>query len=281
MKRLTAVLGSLVLAACATVTTRAAPFDVVNALRTGECQRGQASPLERTTALDDAARRIAQGDTLAAALAGAGYRARRSTFMRLSGLRADREVADLLRAHHCARISDPAYHDGGIARRGDSIWIVLAARNAPPAPADAARIASQALALVNEARAGSRRCGAEVRPAAAPLAAEARLDAAARKYARQLAQEGRFAHQGLDGSSAADRVRRAGYNPGIVGENLAAGPTSAAEAVAGWLASPGHCANLMDARFTQMGLAYAEDTTSGRGVVWVQLLAAPRAAARP
>lgn len=270
-------LATLACALLATSPVLAASLDVVNALRTGGCaDAALASPLRRVAALDEVARRIARGDSLTAALDGAHYRARRSTFVRLGGVHSDAEVERLLRAHHCARIADPALLDAGAARRGDTLWLVLAAPFTAPAPGDAAQIGARVLALVNEARATARRCGEARLPAAAPLAAEARLDAAARNYAQELARLDRFAHQGVDGSTAADRVGRTGYRSRLVGENLAAGPTSAAEVVAGWLASPAHCANLMDARFTQMGIAYAVNTGSTSGVYWVQTLAAPR-----
>jgi hypothetical protein len=45
----------------------------------------------------------------------------------------------------------------------------------------------------------------------------------------------------------------------------------------GWLDSPGHCENIMDPRFTEMGIAYATGQVSKRGLYWVQLLAAPLA----
>jgi uncharacterized protein YkwD len=91
-----------------------------------------------------------------------------------------------------------------------------------------------------------------------------------------MASTGRFAHAGADGSTPGQRVERAGYRAARVGENIAAGPTSAAEVVEGWLASPGHCANLMDARFTEMGLAYAVDSRSAAGIYWTQVFATPR-----
>jgi uncharacterized protein YkwD len=61
-----------------------------------------------------------------------------------------------------------------------------------------------------------------------------------------------------------------------VGENLAAGQTTAAQAVQGWLDSPGHCANLMQPGFTQMGLAFAVNLQSPQGIYWAQVLGTPR-----
>jgi uncharacterized protein YkwD len=66
-----------------------------------------------------------------------------------------------------------------------------------------------------------------------------------------------------------------GYREKLVGENIAYGPKSAEEVVQGWLSSPGHCENIMDPRFAEMGVAYAQGQASKRGLYWVQLLADP------
>jgi len=85
-----------------------------------------------------------------------------------------------------------------------------------------------------------------------------------------------FAHEGYDASTPAQRVAATGYRYQLIGENIASGPQSAAEAVAGWLTSPGHCENIMDARFTESGVAYAANSSGTPRVYWVQEFAAPR-----
>ena len=72
-----------------------------------------------------------------------------------------------------------------------------------------------------------------------------------------------------------DRVLRAGYQPRLTGENIAYGPESAEEVVAGWLASPGHCANIMDSRFQDIGVGLATGRKRGQ-IYWVQTFGAPR-----
>jgi uncharacterized protein YkwD len=91
-----------------------------------------------------------------------------------------------------------------------------------------------------------------------------------------MAQQNYFEHVDLAGRSPADRVRAVGYREKLVGENIAYGPQSVEEVVKGWLDSPGHCENIMDARFAEMGLAYASEAGGRRGLFWVQLLAAPK-----
>jgi uncharacterized protein YkwD len=48
------------------------------------------------------------------------------------------------------------------------------------------------------------------------------------------------------------------------------------EVVQGWLDSPGHCENIMDPRFVEMGLGYATSHDSKHALYWVQVLATPR-----
>jgi uncharacterized protein YkwD len=91
-----------------------------------------------------------------------------------------------------------------------------------------------------------------------------------------MAEHNYFEHEDLTGHTPADRVRAVGYREKLVGENIAFGPRTADEVVQGWLDSPGHCENIMDPRFVQMGIAYASGHTK-RGLFWVQVFAQPKA----
>jgi uncharacterized protein YkwD len=129
--------------------------------------------------------------------------------------------------------------------------------------------------LVNEARSKARRCGSVRYPAAPPLRVAPELNEAASRHARDMARKKYFDHRGANGSQPRDRVMRAGYDPRLTGENIALGPQSAEEVVAGWLDSPGHCENIMDARFRHIGVGLAEGRGRGK-VYWVQNFGAPR-----
>jgi uncharacterized protein YkwD len=129
--------------------------------------------------------------------------------------------------------------------------------------------------LVNAARSHGRKCGPVRFAAAPPLSVSRKLNDAADKHARDMARRKFFDHRGADGSQPKDRVIRAGYQPRLTGENIAFGPESAEEAVAGWLASPGHCANLMDSRFQHIGIGLGVGRGRGR-IYWVQDFGAPR-----
>jgi uncharacterized protein YkwD len=92
-----------------------------------------------------------------------------------------------------------------------------------------------------------------------------------------MASQRYFSHQGKDGRVVADRALQAGYRWRRIGENIASGQESPEEVVAGWLSSPGHCANIMDGRVAEMGAAYAINSAGETlRVYWTQVFAAPR-----
>lgn len=143
-----------------------------------------------------------------------------------------------------------------------------------PATARAEVVQQRVIELVNRARAHGRRCGSEFFDSTAPMRAVDSLARAADRHARDMARRGYFDHRAPDGSQPRDRVRGAGYRPRLTGENIAFGPESAEEVVAGWLASPGHCANIMDPRFREMGVAVVQGRRRGH-FYWVQDLGMP------
>jgi len=136
-------------------------------------------------------------------------------------------------------------------------------------------IRARVVALVNAARSQGRRCGRERFAAAPPLGVSRKLNAAADAHARDMLRRKYFEHRGSDGSQPRDRVLRAGYRFRLTGENIALGPESAEEVVAGWLDSPGHCANIMEPRFRDIGVGLARGKKRGQ-IYWVQTFGLPR-----
>jgi len=200
----------------------------------------------------------------------------KSTTLRFSGVSGDAGIARVLSNVYCARVLDTAFTEVGVASRRDATWIILAAPFAPPTKRDEFAVRERALDLVNAARSTPRRCGTQPFAAVPPMRASPLLEAAAEAHALDMAERDYFEHAGADGSTPAERVGRTGYRWRVVGENLAAGPTTAEDVVAGWLASPHHCANMMDGRFTEMGLAYAVDRRSTSGIYWAQVFGTPK-----
>ena len=137
-------------------------------------------------------------------------------------------------------------------------------------------ISRRRLLDILEARATPRNCGNRKFGAARPLRWNETLATASRLHAEDMARNNYFSHGGRDGSNPAQRVERAGYKYRATGENIAAGQLSAEDAVAGWIKSPGHCANLMNPGFTEMGAGLAVDHKSELGVYWAQAFGTPR-----
>ncbi|MBU6436388.1 MAG: CAP domain-containing protein [Betaproteobacteria bacterium] len=134
------------------------------------------------------------------------------------------------------------------------------------------------LKAVNDARAQGRTCGSQTFIAAAPLNWNDRLFAAAAGHSTDMAQKNYFSHSGADGSAFDTRLSAAGYAYSVAGENIAAGYADVAAVMQGWLSSPGHCANLMNAQYKDIGVSCAKGVpgVSSYGTYWTMDLAAPR-----
>ena len=259
----------------------AAHADAVSALqllREGGCGGilPPARPLHHSALLDRAAGLWAgAGSSPAAAVKRSGYDAEATTGVHVSG--PDSSVVQLLRRSSCRTVMDQGLHDIGVYTHRSDTWLVLASAYVVPSSSQAPVLATRALGLVNEARARGTRCGERSFAPAPPVRLSGTLGGVALGHAADMAQHNYFEHQDLAGRSPADRVRAVGYQEKLVGENIAYGPKTADEVVQGWLDSPGHCANIMDPRFAEMGIAYAAGRASKRGLYWVQVLADPRA----
>ena len=131
-----------------------------------------------------------------------------------------------------------------------------------PAPAadlaDNPSAATELFKLVNEARIEAGLPGLEWSPAYAGVAGD---------HATAMYTGGFFAHRSASTGTVADRLAAAGVHGGLMGENiaLAAGTT---EVHGGLVDSPSHYRNIVDERYTQMGIA-AVDGPLGLMVVQV------------
>ena len=113
-----------------------------------------------------------------------------------------------------------------------------------------------------------------------PLVVDVRLAAAAAAHAADLARRGVSGHEGADGSGPAQRADAAGYAWRVIAENVAAGQPDATTAVAAWMRSPGHRANVLATDVRHVGAGYARDPGGRLGRHWVVVFGdAP--AARP
>jgi uncharacterized protein YkwD len=261
----------------ASLGAQADPISALQLLREGGCGGilPPARPLRHIVSLDRAAEQWANGRSLASAAQLSGYEAESTAGLHIRG--PETATIQLLKKSDCRTVTNPTFRDVGAYQRGAESWLMLGSVYVAPASAQAPQQASRALQLVNEIRARGARCGDRSFAPAPPVKLSQTLGGVAFGHADDMAKHNYFEHEDLTGRSPADRVRAVGYQEKLVGENIAYGPKSAEEVVQGWLDSPGHCENIMDPRFAEMGIAYAAGQAARRGLFWVQLLVAPKA----
>lgn len=272
---------------------RAAAVCPADAARSNTAGTGSppAAPLAPQLQLDAAAAELAKqaGNSISAAqpltnvLRSAGYRATRSMFLQVSGVASGAALARFIEQHYCSQITSSEWQEIGLYQRFSGTqpqtWLVLASPFAPPSAEQAGAIGARVLALVNLARREARTCGDKPFAATTALKWNEKLERTGLLHAADMAEHSYFSHDGRDGSKPAARATRAGYVWRSVGENIAAGQTTAEAAVQGWIDSPPHCANLMGPQFTEMGVAYAVNLQSPMGIYWAQLFGTPRGSA--
>ncbi len=255
-------------------------YTVINRLRAGEgnCAVAETlSPLKPQAVLERVASDLARGDQLQQSLKETGYRATRSSFLSIRGDGVGTQAARMLeKQSYCRQLQDAAMTEVGIYMDARQVWIVMAAPFAPSVMLSEHAAGQRVLDLVNQARATPRNCGDRAFTAARPVRWNDTLAEASRLHAEDMARHNYLSHSGRDGSDPAQRVERAGYRYRAIGENIAGGQMKPEDAVAGWIKSPPHCANLMDPAFTEMGVAFAVDPKSDMGVYWAQAFGAPR-----
>jgi uncharacterized protein YkwD len=129
--------------------------------------------------------------------------------------------------------------------------------------------ATKLLDLVNQQRQAGCRCGSTNMPPVAPLRWSDQLAQVAAAHSQDMNRQNYFSHTGRDGSSPGDRLTRAGYAWQTYGENIAKGYANEEAVISGWLNSEGHCKNIMNERFKEMGVGK-------NGDYWTQIFATPR-----
>jgi len=85
------------------------------------------------------------------------------------------------------------------------------------------------------------------------------LELAAKEHSTDMFSKNFFSHTGSDGSSMSDRIKRLGYNWTTCGENIGQGYKNEEQVVEGWINSPGHCRNIMNPNFKEIGAAKTGD----------------------
>ena len=263
----------LALSSCALASEESQLIESINAYRSQiQLCAGQASqelpPLSADTRLVLPASSF--GD-LQEALGRAAYPMVNVQAINLSGPRDAQAAMKAVQESFCRVVLDPQFIDIGVSH-DQRDWRIVLAR-----PLLAARLGDwqaegqKVLELLNSARTQPRQCGTRTFAPTTPLAWNTTLATAAEIHSRDMANNNYFDHKGRDGSTPGDRVELAGYNAQQVGENIAAGQDTTRKLVDGWLASPGHCANVMNPEFRELGAAYAVDPKSDAGIYWTAL----------
>jgi uncharacterized protein YkwD len=77
---------------------------------------------------------------------------------------------------------------------------------------------------------------------------------AAQAHSDDMARRNYFSHTSPEGRTMVDRLRAQGASYRMIAENIAMGQPTAREVVRGWLASPGHRANIENCGYTRHGV---------------------------
>ena len=211
------------------------------------------------------------GNDLGKALEDAGYRASTASTIALSGVADAAAALRLIEQQHCDVLRNRRFAEIGVAHHGTNWRINVAAPLLSPDLGDWRAAGRAVLRLVNDARRRGATCGRRTFRAAPPLAWNDRLAAAALAHSRDMAEHDYFNHVDGAGRSVGERAAQQGYRWRLIGENIASGQGSPQQVVAGWLASPGHCANIMAPDFAEMGAAYATDPKAAMDIYWTQV----------
>jgi hypothetical protein len=105
------------------------------------------------------------------------------------------------------------------------------------------------------------------------------LTRAAQLKAEDMAARGYFAHQAPDGRTPWDWIESTGYEFLAAAENLAVGYPTDAELIAAWMHSEGHRHNLLNQKYTDIGIGIARGMYKGQDSLFVvQMFGKPRVA---
>ncbi|AGI23735.1 hypothetical protein H681_09305 [Pseudomonas sp. ATCC 13867] len=203
-----------------------------------------------------------------------GYPMSSVRMLSLTGPRDANAAMKALQESFCQVLLDPQFVDVGVSHEGDD-WRILLGR-----PLLQGKLGTweaegqQLLQAINAARGQARQCGGQNFGNAPALSWNATLGTIAEGHSRDMANNNYFDHKGRDGSTPGDRAELGGYSFQQIGENIAAGQGNARKVVDSWLSSPGHCANLMNPQFRELGAAYAADPKSDAGIYWTAMFGA-------
>ena len=129
---------------------------------------------------------------------------------------------------------------------------------------------AEVLRLVNQERAKGGYCADEYFAPTPALYAQRQLAIAAQQHGLAMSRQRFFSHYGQAGDTPKDRIIDAGYQGTAWGENIAAGQKTPQQVMKEWMDSPGHCRNILNGLFTELGVSFIFDPKSPYKTYWVQ-----------
>jgi uncharacterized protein YkwD len=112
------------------------------------------------------------------------------------------------------------------------------------------------------------------------LTEDGRLDRSAQGWTTTMVNSGQFTH----GLNFAGRISAAGFQWSFAGEDIATGFPTPARVIAGWMASEGHCRNILDPGFSAIGIGMVPRATGGYAsgpATWTEDFALPMGKTAP
>lgn len=119
------------------------------------------------------------------------------------------------------------------------------------------------LRLVNEKRKQGCNCGNKYMPPAPMLRWNDTIAKAASNHSKDMDINRFFDHRSSDGRNLRDRFNAVGYKWMAIAENIAYGQKDEYAVIASWMKSKGHCENIMNPVYKEMGAAK-------EGIYWTQ-----------
>ena len=109
-----------------------------------------------------------------------------------------------------------------------------------------------------------------------------KLEEAAKLKANDMALKGYFSHTTPEGQDPWYFLKLAGYEYQYAGENLAVNFVESRDVETAWMNSEGHRANIINASYTEIGIATAQGVYQGRPTIFVvQFFGTPRVVSVP
>ena len=158
----------------------------------------------------------------------------------------------------------------GLATPAASAHGACALAHTPISQASRPAMQSAAVCLINRQRA---------RHHLPRLHENRRLNRSAQGWTNTMVRHGGFTH----GANFSARISAVGFNWSMVGENIAAGFDTPASVVSAWMASPGHCRNILSPSFMDVGTGVSGRSVPGAGGrgTWTQDFGLPMGAHPP